>query len=148
MQAAARRQAGMTLIEVLITLVVLAVGLLGFAKIQAYAVQNNRISLQRSLATMYADNYVECIRANRVQAIASDYNQAYGGTAVPGTVAGDDLDALNTALAADLPDGQAQITVGGKDVTVSIRWKEGVTQADDYVEWTTQTQIDWDTPPK
>lgn len=136
-----RRQLGFTLIEVLVTLVVVSFGLLGFAGLQVSSLQNNRIGMQRSLATLHAYNIVDCMRANRVQALASNYNQSYGATAVAGTVAGDDLTNWNATLARDLVSGQGTITVIGNNVQISVRWKEGVESSNPYITWSTQTTL-------
>ena len=136
-----RIQKGFSLIEVLITMVVVAIGLLGFAGLQTYALKSNRLALQRSLATMNAYSILDSMRVNKAQAANSDYNQAYGGVAAAGTVAGDDLSAWNSAIASNLPSGQGAITVVGTAVSISIRWKEGTQANDPYIVWSTQTSL-------
>jgi len=58
--------AGFSLIEVLVALIIIAVGLLGLAKLQALAYANTGISSQRSLAAIEASSMVSSIRANRL----------------------------------------------------------------------------------
>jgi type IV pilus assembly protein PilV len=69
-------QSGFTLIEVLITMVLLAVGLLGLAALQAKALQNNQNSYYRSQATQFAYDIADRIRANKVEAanVTSKYS--------------------------------------------------------------------------
>lgn len=145
---ARRSQNGFSLIEVLITIVIIALGLLGFAGLQTYALKSNRIAMQRSLATMQAYDIVDSMRANRAAAIASGYNQDYVNATcttptASGAVAADDLAAWNAAIACALPAGQGKITVAANGtVTIWIKWKESTTAADAYLApWSTETSI-------
>jgi len=58
------RQSGFTLIEVLVTLVIIAVGLLGLANVQLIGLKNNQSAYQRSQATIAIYDMVERIRSN------------------------------------------------------------------------------------
>lgn len=55
---------GFTLVEVLVTLVILSVGLLGIAGLQASGLRFNSISAQRSLASIETSNFIAKMRAN------------------------------------------------------------------------------------
>ena len=55
---------GFTLIEVLIALVVLAVGLLGLAGLQVMALKNNQSTYVRGQANLIANDVIDRIRAN------------------------------------------------------------------------------------
>lgn len=134
-------QTGFSMIEVLVTIIVVSLGLLGFAGLQTYALKSNRIAMQRSLATMHAYSIIDCMRANRVAAVDSGYNQDYGATAIGGTVAGDDMTDWNEAIAENLPSGEGKITVAGTSATIWIRWKEGASASDSYIIWSTQTTL-------
>ena len=57
-------QAGMSLIEVLVTVLVLSVGLLGIAALQFVSKRSNFEALQRTTATMLAYDILERMRAN------------------------------------------------------------------------------------
>lgn len=59
-------QTGFSLLEVLITIVIVAIGLLGLAGLQARAVTSEFESYQRSQAILIANDMVERIRMNRV----------------------------------------------------------------------------------
>ena len=76
------RQAGVTLIEVLIAVVVLAIGLLGLAGLQTSALTNTSISYQYTQAAILAQGMAERMRANRsaVVSSASPYALAANGT--------------------------------------------------------------------
>lgn len=55
---------GMSLVEVLVTVFVLSVGLLGVASLQGVAKKTNHQAYQRTLATHLVDGIIERIRAN------------------------------------------------------------------------------------
>lgn len=60
-----RRSKGFTLIEVLIALLILAIGLLGVAGVQVLSMQNTSNANLRTLATIHAHDMAEQIRSNR-----------------------------------------------------------------------------------
>ena len=135
------RAAGFTLIEILVTVLVMAMGLLGTAALQAVALKNSRTALQHSYATFYAYDIADCMRANRPAALAGAYNLDFGAPASGSTVAAGDMVAWKAALAQDLPGGQGKVTVQGDGVaTIWVRWTEGF-QSDRTVTFTTQTTL-------
>lgn len=64
-QAFARRSNGFTLIEVLIALLVISVGLLGLAKMDALAISNTQISSSRSLIALQASSMAAAMQGNK-----------------------------------------------------------------------------------
>ncbi|HSH29207.1 MAG TPA: type IV pilus modification protein PilV [Thiohalobacter sp.] len=60
-----RPQHGFTLIELLIAVVVLSIGLLGLAALQAQALRNNQSAYHRTQATILAYDMIDRARANR-----------------------------------------------------------------------------------
>ena len=58
------RQSGFSLIEVMITMLVMAIGLLGLAALQLKSVQFSQASLQQSLAAMQATDMAERLWSN------------------------------------------------------------------------------------
>jgi type IV pilus assembly protein PilV len=58
-------QSGVTLIEILVTLLVLAIGLLGLAALQGISLQSGQISYQRTQAVNVAYEVADFARANR-----------------------------------------------------------------------------------
>jgi type IV pilus assembly protein PilV len=102
-------QAGSTLIEVLITIVVVAVGLLGMAALQLKSVAVNQSAYQRLQATNLAYEIADSITINPTQARDGNYTLARADTipqnAVAGTVADIDLRRWITAVDNRLPDG-------------------------------------------
>ncbi|MDQ1303547.1 MAG: type pilus assembly protein PilV, partial [Pseudomonadota bacterium] len=75
-----RRQSGLSLIEVLITVVLVSIGLLGLAGLQLTSVRNSNSSGERFMATTLAQDIIERMRANRARAVgpAKVYTLAMG----------------------------------------------------------------------
>lgn len=63
---------GFSLIEVLITLLLTSVGILGMAAMQAKAIAYTQDSIQRNTAAMLADELMEILRADQSKIIAVD----------------------------------------------------------------------------
>lgn len=100
-------QAGTTLIEVLISLLVLSGGLLGMAGVQSVSLRANQAAYYRTLATTATQDIVERMRANMSGVDAGDYDNVAGAaTASCFTAAG----CNRTQMAAqDILDWQTQI---------------------------------------
>jgi type IV pilus assembly protein PilV len=122
-------QSGFSLLEVLVTMVIIAVGLMGFAAMMTHSMKNNRVAMQRSITTLYAYDIIDCMRANRT-AVPGGYTIAFGGTPSGSTVATGDLTLWKNALASLLPSGDGQITILGNTVTVQISWTERLNASD------------------
>lgn len=60
-----RRELGFSLIEVMVAVLVMALGMLGIAALQAAALRNNLSAYQRSQATIQAYTIIDAMRANR-----------------------------------------------------------------------------------
>src|SRR3546814_7827545 len=67
------RQRGAGLIEVMISVLVMGVGLLGIAAMQATALRNNQSALERTQATVQTYSILDAIRANAEAARAGAY---------------------------------------------------------------------------
>jgi type IV pilus assembly protein PilV len=133
--AASRRRAqrGMTLVEVLVTLVLISVGLLGVAALQLTTLKSNQESYVRSQATMLAADMLDRMRSNQVGFVAGNYDMANDATGfdeagAAGTLAADDIAAWQAAINRLLPgsDGDAagRIVRNDRIVTITIRWRE------------------------
>ncbi len=119
------RDGGFSLLEVLIALVILSIGLLGLAGLQAYGLKSNHGAYLRSQATVLTYEIIDNMRANRPRAIAGDYNIDLAETNLAGTsVAADDVNDWKSALAGTLPAGNGSILVNNGIVTVTVRWDE------------------------
>jgi type IV pilus assembly protein PilV len=121
---------GASLVEVLVTVVVMSVGLLGVAALQLASLRDGYSSFLRSQATSLGNDIVDRIRANRTAAAA--YTVAPIGTAIAdySTQATSDLSTWKAALRNSLPaapDGSiadGQVVINGNVVTVTIQWGE------------------------
>ena len=69
-----RHQSGSSLIEILVTLVILAIGILGVFALQTSSLKSNQNSYLRTQATILSYDIVERIRANREGVNNLDYN--------------------------------------------------------------------------
>src|SRR5690606_8210568 len=67
-------QAGVGLLEVMISVLILGIGLLGIAAMQATALRNGQSSLERTQAVIQTYAVLDLLRANRTNAIAGYYN--------------------------------------------------------------------------
>ncbi len=124
------RQAGFTLIEILVTVIVLAIGLLGLAGLQATSLSFNSTAYQRSQATNLAYDITDRMRANIVAARAGGYNIAATALAPAGAaLAAVDLRQWRQALMNALPSGTGSITQNGNVFTVTIQWDDSRGQA-------------------
>lgn len=144
----AGRQRGFTLIEVMIAILVLGVGLLGFALLQTMNVRFTKSAQQRTVATTLAYEVIDLMRIQRAAGNLGAYN-AITFDAFEGIDTGDcprdeeaDTDAnierwmcqVRTAL----PDGAAQVVLdGGGNVQVTIRWGDAHWSADEETVNTT-----------
>jgi type IV pilus assembly protein PilV len=97
--------AGVSMIEVLISIVVLAFGLLGIASMQMLALRNSQASLERSQATVQTYAILDAMRANLAVARIGGYNLDSMTCAIPeksGTLASIDLHNWVTTLKSSL----------------------------------------------
>lgn len=138
-------QSGFSLLEVLISLVILAVGLLGIAGLQATGLKQNHSAYMRSQATQLTYDIADRMRSNQV-ALAS-YIIANSNTALSintpcttpagcnaNSMAGRDLYEWNLAISDALPLGIGTIAASDLSYTITINWddnRSGATDADD-----------------
>lgn len=122
-------QRGATLIEVLVAIVILSIGLLGLAGLQATSIQGNYGAFYRSQATILAADITDRMRANRKAAIAGSYSLSELTSAPPSnspaTRADKDLNEWITQVA-KLPHGKAKIERDNTTslVTITINWDD------------------------
>jgi len=72
-----RRQDGFTMVELLVTILIVTVGILGLAKMQATAVSNTAVSRTRALMTYQAESLAGMIRSNRKFWVTSGTTAVY-----------------------------------------------------------------------
>ena len=122
-----KRQKGLTLLEVLISVLLLSVGILGVAGLQLHALRSSTEADVRSQARLHVRDMIERVRmmpeqreAFRVQATNCAEGSIPGGS---GLAAGE-LSNWCRAVARGLPGGQGQIDVSGSDIRVRVSWLE------------------------
>jgi len=110
-----KRQSGFTLIEVLVSVIVLSVGLVGVAGLQAVALKNNQSAFMRSQASALAYDLADRMRSNVLTADSNLYDPATAATVTackttagctPQQLAQNDLAEWNAAIATYLPMGE------------------------------------------
>ena len=135
--AARRSQAGATMIEVLVSFVIFAFGMLGVAGLQTKALSMSQASLMRSQASALTDDIIERLRADRANAMAGNWNSSADELAADisatGPLSDTDLRAWKTDLEAALPDGRARINVATGVVEVLITWNDSRGRDDNTV---------------
>lgn len=68
------KQRGFSLVEILITAIVLSVGLLGLAGLQAFSLKDNNVAYYRSIASQQAYDMQDRIRANLAGVLTGSYD--------------------------------------------------------------------------
>ncbi|MEW5248928.1 type IV pilus modification protein PilV [Microbulbifer discodermiae] len=136
-----KRQTGATMIEILITILVLAIGLLGLSATQVMSLKNGNNAHHRYLAALAAQEMAERMRANPDGLELGSYD----GQTVDGSETGSncsetlscsaanlatlDLYDWGQVISDNLPGGQGTIARAGRRVTLTVTWNEQHTGA-------------------
>ncbi|HCO43738.1 MAG TPA: type IV pilus modification protein PilV [Gammaproteobacteria bacterium] len=95
-------QHGVGLIEVLVSVLVLSIGLLGIAWVQTRALSSNNSSMARSMAVVASYSILDALRADRVNATAYNGTVTTNACPDPGTLVQTQLSNWCNELAAAL----------------------------------------------
>jgi len=119
-----RASRGFTLLEVLITVVIFSIGLLGLAGLQATGIKLNHSSLLRTQATLLAYDAADSMRANR--GAVADYAIAMSADKPPsnGTIVQQDVRSWLDRTEQMLPSADGSISVTGNRATITVRWDD------------------------
>lgn len=126
-----RQHNGISLVEILVTTVIISVGLLGVAALHTLSLRNNYEARVDSQATTFVQDIVDRMSANQTEARKGNYDIAIGATVTmgtPPTVRDSDLDAWKKRLKVTLPAGDgsiARVPLGSSQLfVVTISWTE------------------------
>ncbi|WP_420009534.1 type IV pilus modification protein PilV [Xanthomonas sacchari] len=125
-----RHMAGITLIEVMISVLILGVGMLGVAAMQTTALRNNQSALQRSQIVMQTYTILDAMRANRNAAMLGAYNTT--GMLCTAPAAGDLvatdkamwLTGLKNAIGGDPASTCGSIACNDGSCTIVVQWDD------------------------
>lgn len=144
----ARYQGGFSMIEVLVTMLIITLALLGTAGLQSYSMRLNQGGQFRSQAVFLVADLAERIEANKLAALAGDYvlvnsslagnlsTACYQSACAQSALAAYDLSVWANVVASSLPQSSWSVeqTVSGNPSTyvITVRWvdrRENTTQA-------------------
>jgi len=158
---------GFTLVEILVAVVVLAIGLLGLASLQARSLQFNYSAYERSQASLLAYDIIDRMRANATVAAGGAYDIALGANPPGGNdcqvatpvcttaeMALFDLTQWKCSLGnfdgngacnatGRLAQGDGSVVRNGNLITITIRWVDDRTAvgANRFTSFTASTQL-------
>ncbi len=129
-----RTASGFTMVEVLVTLIILSIGLLGLAGLQTRSMASNHTAYLKSQASILASDMADRLRSNVVGVRAGNYDDASGTSEVqetclaagcsPAIMATHDTHEWNTTLSQQLPAGQGTVTGNGTTFVITVFWDE------------------------
>lgn len=118
-------QVGMTLVEVLVAVLILAIGLLGAAVIQLNALKYTDSARMTSQASFIAYDMLDRIRANSAADYAWERSERAPVSSVTGSVRDQDLhDFEANILGFAGESAKGSVSISANEVTVSISWDD------------------------
>lgn len=131
---------GVTLIEVLVSVIILAFGLLGLAGLQSVGLRSNNSAIYRTQATYLAQDMIDRMRVNRDVAIADGYDQALSADKPSvGDLSATDRNTWLTNIERELPLGDGAIDCTGSVCVITVQWTDSA--ASDAQQFVTSTEI-------
>jgi len=114
---------------VLITVIILSIGLLGVAALQARALQENQSAALRTQANILAYDILERMRSNRATARAGGYNIALGSSIPPASTSDvrqndqhEWCTAINTLPQTSTANCNGAIDCNADRCTITLQW--------------------------
>ena len=133
-----QKQQGISIIEVLIAMLILAVGLLGMASLQVRAVTDTSNASYRSIAIYYANDMADRMRANSEGLDNDRYDDETGGSLTANCLAATGCSEQAMAnhdkaewlanIAQSLPAGTGDIDRAGDIYRITVSWSDRVDQ--------------------
>ncbi len=145
-----KKNVGFSLLEVLIAVVILAIGLLGIAGMQVISLKNNHSAYMRSQASLLGYEFADILRSNMKQVEADKFGTSASGNIDIDTsslgfntvanctgsgcssdkMAENDLALWAMKINATLPSGMARVDRSGDIYIVSIFWLDDRSDTD------------------
>jgi len=121
-----KSQRGVSLIEVMISVLIMGIGMLGVAALQATALRNNQSSFERSQVVVGTTGVLDAMRANVTAARNGNYNMGMTCTAPTGTsqVVVDQRNFLNSLQAIMGPTACGSISCNATTCRVTVQWDD------------------------
>ncbi|MBP6711125.1 MAG: type IV pilus modification protein PilV [Propionivibrio sp.] len=117
-----RMHTGFTLIEVLVSIVIVSFGLLGVAGLLSTGLKSTQGSLQRTQASLLAYDMADRMRMNRAAARNGEY---VTDTETTNAVAISDKEAWDEAVASSLPSGAGTVTMPATNIySITVQWDD------------------------
>jgi len=139
------RQHGMSLIEVMVSVLIVSTGLLGAAAMQASALRNNQGSYERTQSAILTQGMFDAMRANMPGVTSNNYNSADWVCSVPstGSLAASDIARWIGTLKTQMnTDACGHIACAANVCTVRVRWDDSrATGGDTQQIVTTRAQL-------
>lgn len=141
------RMRGLSLIEILVSVVILGIGLLGVAAMQSLALRGGQSSLEASQAVMQSNAIIEAMRANRAD--SGSYNTAgmVCAAGAGGTLAQNDLANWIRTLKTNIGGDPADTTTCGQIAgcpgacVVTVQWNDSRAGGGNNRQFQTRTRI-------
>ncbi len=124
------RQRGTSLLEVLVSIMLLSIGLLGLAALQAGGLRNNQSAMQRASAVVLSYSIIDAMRSNLTVARNGGYTMTLAQCAAAGSagsgLALSDLANWVASLRTNLGDNTAcgQVALVGGIHVVTVQWND------------------------
>lgn len=119
-----RQQRGFSMLEVMVAILVVAIGLLGLAGLMNAGLRNNQSSSAQSQAVWLAYDMLDRLRADRTVALAGSYDVAIGSAPGGSGFVNAELVGWRTLLANTLPSGTGGVAVNGNAARVIVQWND------------------------
>lgn len=122
------RQDGASLIEVMISVLILSIGMLGVAAMQATALRNSQSALERSQAVIESYAILDAMRSNQEAGRNGSYTRgmtcaAPSGAGLVSADTGRWITSMKASLGADAC-GAINCVAATRTCTVTVRWND------------------------
>lgn len=122
------RQSGASLLEVLVSVLILAIGMLGIAALQSISLRNTQSASERTAAVIQSYAMLDMMRANRTAARAGQYDRGWRCEAADDpsvSMVEGDWDRWLTQLKQSMGESACgTVDCGSVSCTIGVRWND------------------------